>query len=44
MGFSYNTKPHGVAYKKGEAMAISMIREKDSGDKKKPGARTGLRG
>jgi len=43
MGFSYNTKPHGVAYKKG-GMAISMIREKDSGDKKKPGARTGLRG
>jgi hypothetical protein len=43
MEFSYNTKPHGLAYKKG-AIAVSMIREKDSGDKKKPGGRTGLRG
>jgi len=28
MGFSYSTKPHGIAYKKG-AKAISAIREKE---------------
>ena len=40
MGFSYSTKPHGIAYKKG-AKAISAIREKDRRHKKSPVAGPG---